>query len=150
MLITPVLYRPAIQPTNNIQRSYASNVAFGRRNDEYEEKGYKPGPIKGFYIKDSGKEEINLLVENNDRKGNNAYKFIFSCNGGILKHYCEDETILKLAYDSLFDYIRKNRSDIKEIYINVVPSLLNFHKEYGFKSLKYMKYKNNVMSYTIK
>ena len=92
MLIAPVSFRPvAMQATNNIQRSYASNVAFGRKtiksnknNSLVQEllaadyKLYKSARIKTnngnmnvyFYIQDIPEQpdEIDLVVINNEKE----------------------------------------------------------------------------------
>ena len=142
MLIAPVSYRPvAMQATNNIQRSYASNVAFGRTNDEYEKKDYKPGPIDGTYIRDIGDGRICVKVT--DKKGNilDNGKGIFgiwrvsSYMFKLVSHDC-NEKVMKTAYNSVFKYIKDNYPNVKIIITDVDrdnEKLVNFNKNNGFK-----------------
>ncbi len=165
MLITPVSFRPVtMQYSNNIQRSYASNVAFeGRRktsnpvDTDLINEGYilyRRVPITtnnktinaNVYIK-SDKKDKHISIEVENDKNAKICSGYYSRDGYVNANcFCisNEKDATKIVYDSLFSYIKEHHKDIKKVK-QAIPACdekaLEFFKSLGFKPTRHISNK---------
>ena len=166
MLIDSVSYRPVtIQATNNIQKSYVSNMSFeGRKksintslvnkkliNEGYEL--YRRVPITtanetfnaNIYIKEDSRTK-NILLHVDNHKNERIGSAICSCNTGSINVYGylsnNEKEVETAIYINLFNYIKEHHKEIKAIEAQIPTNdekSLNFLKSLGFQPRRYNK-----------